>query len=161
MMQTMNKIDAFKIRFIEQFPEYGDKPIYEVFHFDLTEKAANELLKLVLEGKKLATASSLYAYQIENEKLPMPGDLSIVTDFFNVPYAVIKTMSLTILPFGKMTYEICKREGEDDSLESWNKNHTKFFTEESKILGYKFNQEMPVVFEDFIVLYKEDYCEKV
>ncbi len=152
----MDKLDTFKKRFWDKYPEYAHQAFYEVFHFDLTESSATELLHLVLEGKKLATASSLYAYQMQDEKLPMPGALSIVTDFDGIPHAVIKTMRLTILPFKEMTFEICKREGEDDSLESWIRNHTKFFSDEGKIIGYPFNREMPVVFEDFIVIYQED-----
>lgn len=156
----MNKLDPFKKRFVAKHPEYANQSFYEVFHFDLTESAPTELLLLVLEGKKLATASSLYAYQKKDEDLPMPKDLSIVTDYFGVPYAVIKTQSIMILPFKEMTYEICKKEGEDDCLESWVKNHTKFFTDEAKIIGYQFNQDMPVVFEDFTVIYQEDYNEE-
>jgi uncharacterized protein YhfF len=59
-----------------------------------------------------------------------------------------------------MTYDICKREGEDDTLESWQKNHKKFFTEEGKAIGYKFTENMLVVFEDFELLYQEDYHEE-
>jgi uncharacterized protein YhfF len=54
-----------------------------------------------------------------------------------------------------MTYEICKREGEDDNLESWQKNHFKYFTDEGSELGYEFTQESLVVFEDFHVVYKK------
>ncbi len=35
----------------------------EVFHFEMTEKLANELLQLVLIGQKRATSSSLLAYR--------------------------------------------------------------------------------------------------
>jgi uncharacterized protein YhfF len=52
-----------------------------------------------------------------------------------------------------MTYDICKREGEDDTLESWQKGHRHFFTEEGKELGYVFSESMPVIFEDFKVVY--------
>lgn len=53
-----------------------------------------------------------------------------------------------------MTYDICKREGEDDSLESWRAGHIKYFTQEGKQVGYDFREDMPVVFEDFEVVYK-------
>ena len=39
-------------------------------HFERTEKAANYLLGLVLAGKKRATSSSLWAYEIEGEAVP-------------------------------------------------------------------------------------------
>lgn len=51
-----------------------------------------------------------------------------------------------------MTYEIARLEGEDDTLESWQKTHQQFFTEEGKELGYIFSENMPVVFEEFKVI---------
>ena len=43
-------------------------------HFEMSEAAANYLLGLVLEGKKRATSSSLWAYEIEGEVVPKVGD---------------------------------------------------------------------------------------
>ena len=156
----MNPIEAFWQRYIKMNQLNEDVKYLEAFHFELSKEVANELLKLVLEGQKKATASSLEAFRIEKEKLPIPGDLSIVTDFDGIPYAVIKTTAVTVLPYRFMTFDICKREGEDDTLESWKKNHRKFFTEEGKLMGYKFNENMLVVFEDFEVVYQEEYNEK-
>ncbi len=126
----------------------------ECFHFCLNEHSANELLALVLEGKKRATASSQYAFAVEHMELPKPGSLSIVTDWAGNPHCVIETTAVTILPFREMTFELCSREGEDDSLESWRRNHIRFFTEDGKALGYEFSEDMPVVFEDFEVIYR-------
>lgn len=123
------------------------------FHFELTEHLANELLGLVISGQKRATSSSLWTYEIEGERLPRKGDYNIVTDWEGNPRCVIETVNVTLIPFKEMTYEICQREGEDKDLESWRKGHIHFFTEEGKQLGYVFTEEMPVVFEDFKVVY--------
>lgn len=125
----------------------------DCFHFDLTEEWANKLLDLVLSGQKRATASSVFACEREFGRVPQPGDYSIVTDWDGNPRCVIKTTAVTILPFNEITFDICKREGEDDTLESWQNGHRHFFTEEGKILGYKFLETMPVVFEDFKVVF--------
>jgi len=156
----MNLIENFWQRFLETKKLPKDTKYFEAFHFDLTKETANSLLKLVLDGKKKATASSLEAFRKENEKLPIPGDYSIVTDFDGNPYGVIQTSAVTILPYRFMTFDICKREGEDENLESWQKNHKKFFTEEGKLIGYKFSESMLVVFEDFELLYQEEYHEE-
>lgn len=126
----------------------------DCFHFELTEKLANELLQLVLKGQKRATASSLLAYEIDDERIPQVGDYSIVTDWEGTPRCVIETTAVTIIPYKEITFDICKREGEDDSLESWQRGHKRFFTEEGKSIGYEFSEEMPVVFEDFKVVFK-------
>ena len=156
----MKSIDLFWQHVIETMDLPKETTYFEAFHFELTKESANHLLKLVLDGKKKATASSLEAYRKNNEKLPVPGDYSIVTDFDGVPHAVIRTTAVTILPYRFITYDICKREGEDENLESWQQNHKKFFTEEGQQLGYKFKEHMLVVFEDFEVLYQEEFNEK-
>lgn len=126
----------------------------ECFHFELSERCANELLDLVLKGIKKATASSLLYYQVKNERIPQVGDLSIVTDWEGSPKCIIETTAVSIIPFKDITFDICKREGEDDTLESWQKGHVSFFTRDGKAEGYIFNWEMPVVFEDFQVVYQ-------
>lgn len=148
-------VNEFWQDFLRDTNRNPDTKYIECFHFELTEKWANELLRLVLIGQKQATASSLWAYQKEGDRVPQIGDLSIVTDWDGVPKCVIETTSVTIIPFKDITYDICKREGEDDNLESWRRGHTSFFTREGKELGYTFTEDMPVIFEDFNVIFKQ------
>ena len=124
----------------------------EKWHFELTEGACNNLLDLVLKGQKKATASSVLGYQIEGEEIPKEGNLSVITDWDGNPRCVIKTTRVRIIPYKDITFDIAKLEDEDDTLESWRKNHEKFFTEEGKDLGYKFSEEMEVIFEEFEVI---------
>ena len=128
----------------------------ECLHFELTEYWANELLRLVLIGQKKATSSSLWGYEIEGDTIPQKGEYSIVTDWDGNPKCVIKTQNVRIIPFKEITYDICKLEGEDDCLESWQKGHISFFQAEGKELGYEFSEEMPVIFEEFEVVYKAE-----
>lgn len=130
----MNKIDLFWSRFLEEKGYDDSKKYLEAFHFELTEDLANELLSLVLEGKKKATSSSFKAYEKEGSNLPKIGDLSIVTDWDGNPRCIIETKNITIIPFKDITYDICSREGEDDSLESWREGHIRFFSNEGKKL---------------------------
>ena len=110
--------EAFWQKFLAASGRDSSTPCYDCFHFCLDEKSANELLELVLAGKKRATAGSLPSYEREGVRSPQAGDLSILTDFDGKPHCVIRTTAVTVLPFCGMTYEICKREGEDDSLDS-------------------------------------------
>ena len=145
------EIAQFWQAFLEQTERSTDTAYLECFHFDNNERSANELLALVLSGKKRATASSLYAYP-EGEH-PKPGNLSIVTDWDGNPRCVIETRNVQILPFREMTFEICSREGEDECLETWQAGHKRFFTQDGEEMGYLFSEDMPVVFEDFEVVY--------
>ena len=151
----MNKIELFWNRLLVGNGYDKSKEYLEVFHFELTEVLANKLLNLVLEGMKKATSSSFKAYEKEGSNLPKIGDLSIVTDWDGNPRCVIETKNITIIPFKDITYDICRREGEDDSLESWREGHIRFFCNEAKEIGYEFNEDMLVVFEDFDVVYRE------
>ncbi|MFP4479039.1 MAG: ASCH domain-containing protein [Candidatus Izemoplasmatales bacterium] len=150
----MDKIKVFWDNFLKDTQRDLKTTYIEVFHFELTEKLAKELLDLVLAGKKKATAASLKSYEISQEPIPKPGDLSIVTDFNGNPKCVIETTKVQIIPFNEMTYEICKREGEDDSLESWKQGHKRFYEAEGKMMGYKFSEDLLVCFEDFEMIYQ-------
>lgn len=146
-------VEEFWTDFLRETGRAPDRRYLESFHFDLNEKSANELLELVLSGKKRATASSLLAYEKEQSKVPTVGDLSIVTDWCGSPRCVIETTAVTVYRFGDITFDICKREGEDACLDSWREGHARYFTEDGRELGYEFSEDMPVVFEDFEVVY--------
>lgn len=152
-MNNPEEIEFFWQNFLATTNRNKDTLYLECFHFDLSERVANELLDLVLKGIKKATASSLLSYQISSERIPQIGDLSIITDWNGNPKCVIETTAVTIIPFKEITYDICKREGEDKDLQSWQEGHVAFFTTDGKNKGYEFSWDMPVVFEDFEVVY--------
>lgn len=149
-------VNQFWQRFLSERNLPEDTAYFESFHFELTEKLAEELLSLVLAGQKKATASSLYAFEKEGQRLPEPGDYSIVTNWAGIPRCIIRTAKVTVLPFGDMTFKLWSLEGEDDSLDSWRRGHQRFFTEEGQEMGYSCSEEMPVVFEEFEVVYREE-----
>ena len=91
-------------------------------------------------------------YELEGEPLPKVGEMSVITYWDGTPGCVIRTTNVRIIPYRDMTFDIAKLEGEDDTLESWQKNHEAFFTEEGKELGYTFSEDMPVIFEEFEVV---------
>ena len=61
-------IDEFWSEFLKDTGRSPDTKYTYAFYFDITEKAANSLLELVLQGKKQATSSSLKDYEIEGEE---------------------------------------------------------------------------------------------
>ncbi len=125
-------VDEFWNTFLLETGKNKDTKYIDCFHFELTEKLANELLSLVLSGQKRATAASLYAYEINGDRIPQTGDYSIVTDWEGNPRCIIETIDVTILPFKDVTFDICKREGEDENLASWRDGHIRFFIEDGR-----------------------------
>ena len=131
------------------------------YSFDLTQDVAHALLELVLKGRKRATASSLTCYEKEGEAVPRPGDLCVLTEFDGTPRCVVETTKVTILPYRDMTFDLCRLEGEDDTLESWQRSHSRYFSEEGGMVGYDFTPDMPVIFEEFRVVYRADAPEEM
>ena len=125
----------------------------DVFCFG-DDDTADMLLALVLNGKKRATSSARIAYEIENEALPQVGEYSIVTDSAGEPKCVITDTAVTVYRFCDMNFDIIKKEGEDECLETWQSNHRGVFTDEGRELGYEFSEDMEIVFEEFEVLYQ-------
>lgn len=130
-----------------------DTPVYDVFYFGNTKSVANLCAQLVLDQKKKATSSLYKAYELENQPLPEVGNYSIVVDFDYHPVCIIQTTAISILAFDNMTFEICKREGEDDNLQSWVDHHHEFFTQDALDYGFTFTPDMDVLFEDFHLIY--------
>ena len=127
----------------------------EAFAFGDSQRLADLLAALVLSGAKRATASSLWNFEHEKKTLPAPGDLSIVTSWDKEPLCVIETTDVDIVPFDQVSAEFARIEGEDDgTLESWRANHRAFFNRECNRIGKRFQDDMPVVCEQFNVLFQ-------
>lgn len=126
----------------------------EAFHFDDNEPSANALAALVLAGTKRASAGLLWVNEQEGGPLVRAGHLSIVTDFSGEPLCVIQTTHVEIVPFEDVTAEFAAIEGEGDgSLRYWREAHEKYFARECKRLGREPHPRMPVVCEQFEVVY--------
>lgn len=113
---------------------------------------ADELLRLVLEGVKTATASAWWDYEAEGEPLPAPGELSIILDSAGHPRALIRTTTVRVVPFDQVDETHADAEGEGDrTLASWRSAHEAFFAEHASH-DRGFAPDMPVVLEEFEVL---------
>lgn len=128
--------------------ETTDKDYFECFSFGDSPEMADELLALVLSGKKTATASVF----LEDEQTPSVGDLSLVLDGHGNPACVIKTVHLETVKFCDLTWDMVKLEGEDDNLEQWQSGHIRYWTRDSAKRGYTFTDQTPITFERFEVV---------
>lgn len=145
---------------LNEVPTYfGPTPLDSVppptWSFGASAEQADELLGLVLEGVKTATAGALWDYEAEGEPLPEPGNLSIALDGSGRPRALLETSEVAVVPFAEVDEEHARLEGEGDlSLTHWRTVHEQFFT---KVATHEhgFTQDMPVVCERFRVLYSD------
>ena len=123
-----------------------------VWSFGDSPELADELLDLVLAGRKTATAGAVSEYEAGGEALPQVGDLAVVTDGAGTPRVVLRATQVDVVPFDEVTAEHAALEGEGDgSLESWRRDHEAFWRR--TLPGGSFDRRMPVVLERFEVVY--------
>ena len=121
--------------------------------FGGTPEQADELVDLVLDGTKTATAGAQWDYEHEQEPLPRVGDLAIVLDGSEQPRALIEIVQVDVAPFDAVDADHAHLEGEGDrSLAHWRIVHERFFTDHATH-DRGFSPDMPVVLERFRVLY--------
>lgn len=124
--------------------------------FGATRSQANELLALVLDGRKTATAGALWDYEAAGEPLPEVGGLSIVLDGDGHPRALIATTGVVVVPFNQVDAEHAAAEGVGNgSLAHWQRVHKDFFTAHADH-DKGFSLDMPVVLERFTLIYPTD-----
>ncbi|UZN04553.1 ASCH domain-containing protein [Cellulomonas sp. S1-8] len=118
-------------------------------------RLADELLALVLTGRKTGTSTALVEYTAVDEPLPRVGDVSIVLDSAGDPRALLRTTEVAVVPFDQVGAEHAVAEGEDDlSLESWRREHEVYWR---RLLGDEaFATSMDVVTERFELVYPMD-----
>jgi uncharacterized protein YhfF len=129
-------------RFVNAW-SFGDSP-----------ELADELLELVLAGKKTGTATLVIELEKEGEKMPEVGDYNIILDGKGKPAAIIRTTSVIIKPFNQVEETYAYSEGEDDrTLESWKREHWKYWIRKSQKLGFTMKEDLQVICENFKLVY--------
>ena len=161
----MDDIDAFWER-AQRHAELGGVPGYmgveplsvlrpPAWAFGATPQEADELLGLVMDGTKTATASALWDYEAEGEDLPTVGTLGIVLDSSGQPRALVVTSGVRTVAFDHVDDEHAYAEGEGDrTLAYWRRVHEDFFTRHASH-DRGFSPDMPVVLEQIELLYAE------
>jgi len=130
---------------------WGDAILPPVWNFGDSPELADELLALVLDGKKTATTGLESEYLDDGEPIPKVGDLSIVTDGKGAPRALIRDEEVCVLSFGDVTAKQAALEGEGDcTLEYWRQAHRDVWRRR----GVEIKDDTRVVWERFSVKYQ-------
>ncbi len=114
------------------------------------------LAALVLSGQKRATSSALALYEADGEPLPEEGEYSVILNSSDEAVCIIRDTRVYVCPYSDISEEYAYMEGEGNrSLEYWREVHRPFFEEEMKSAGLRFSEDMPIVCEEFEVIYSE------
>ena len=149
-------IAEFWQRFLAATARPLDTPQPEAWPFGDSVELANELLDLVLDGTKRATAGSVAEYEAEGEALPQVGDLEIALDGEMRPRAVLAITDVRIGPLSSVDEAFAYDEGEGDRTRGyWLDAHTSFFKRVLPRVGVEFSPDMETIFQRFEVPYQE------
>lgn len=116
---------------------------------------ADELLAVILNGRKTATCASLWECEFDGDPIPEVGNLEIVLDGAGRPRCIIEITEVTIRAFDEVDPVFAAEEGEGDrTLESWRKGHWAFFERIFVRIGRTPDPAMPLVCQRFRVLHR-------
>lgn len=136
----------------------AEPPSVERFgdHPELTD----ELLGLVLDGTKRATATLVAEFAAEEQALPRVGSHWIACDSTGAPRVVLRSTELRVGPFTSVDAAFADDEGEDDrSLESWRENHSRYWRRTAAAIGLEWTEQHEVVFERFSVVWPPEVAD--
>lgn len=137
-------------------------PEYTIEHFGDTRRLADELLALVLSGRKRATAELVHDFIARGDQVPRIGSHWIACDGAGTPRIIIRSVELRIGDFTSADAAFAADEGEDDlSLESWQREHRRYWTRVSAAQGRRWSESDEIVFERFSVVWPPEHADSV
>jgi uncharacterized protein YhfF len=131
-------------------------PLPRVWHFCDNQADADECARLVLAGRKRATAPSLWGLQHRGDAVPAVGSLDLVTTWDGEACAIVRTCRVIVLPFSAVPAEHAAAEGEGDgSLTWWRRVHREYYARELADTPYAPTDDMPIVCQYFEIVYPD------
>lgn len=126
--------------------------IVDTYAMGDSPQLADELLSLVLSGKKTASCDALRFYEQELIPLPEVGDRYILLDGAGRQAALIEIIETFQRRFDEIDEDFARQEGEGDlSLASWQEGHKTYFERNGG-----FSPNMMLVCERFCVIEAPD-----
>ncbi|MCW4012117.1 MAG: ASCH domain-containing protein [Candidatus Bathyarchaeota archaeon] len=117
----------------------------------------DELLGYVKQGIKRTSTSLVKESELEGWPESNVGEYDIILDGRDKPVLVIETVSVRRVKYRDVDAEHAYWEGEDDrTLESYFREHDKYYKRRGEALGFEFNKDMLVDLKRFKIVYQED-----
>jgi uncharacterized protein YhfF len=157
MMQRTPEIEAFWAACRKAAGLKHDD--YVVVRMGDGPELADELVELILAGRKRATASLARDYE-GDEPLPKVGDHVVVVDGAGTPRCVWRTTEITVKPLIEVDDAFAWDEGEGDrSRAFWLDAHRRFFTRQAAREGFTMHDRIGTVFERFVVIWPPEAAD--
>ena len=124
---------------------------YVAAKFGDSPTMADELLGLVLAGRKCATASLARDYcRPDGDPFPQEGDYVVWLDGSGHPRCITRTTQLEVKPLSQVDDLFAWDEGEGDRTRAWWLDaHRRYFQRQADREGFPMHDEIETVFERF------------
>jgi uncharacterized protein YhfF len=133
---------------------------YDVCRFGSSPEMGDELLALVLDGRKRATACLLRDVETGGEQMSRVGGHVVVLDGSDRPRAIWRTRTVDVQPLNQVDSAFAWDEGEGDRTRAdWLAMHVRYFTARARAEGFAFDETMPAVFERFTLVWPPAYAD--
>ena len=133
---------------------------YTVEHFGDSARLADELLAIVLSGRKRATAELVADFAARGDHVPRIGSHWIACDSTGAPRIIIRSVELRVGPFTSVDAAFAADEGEDDgSLASWQKEHRIYWKRVSAARAAEWTENDDIIFERFAVVWPPEHAD--
>lgn len=134
---------------------------YTVVAFGHTQEMADELVALLLSGRKRATTSLRLEYTAGIEPLPQTGDFVVVVDGRGSPRYIWRTTEIVVKPLVDVDDAFAWDEGEGDRTRDWWLSaHRKYFASQAQREGFEMYDEIDTVFERFEIVWPPDVADR-
>ncbi|MBR4599591.1 MAG: ASCH domain-containing protein [Treponema sp.] len=112
-------------------------------------------LSMVLSGSKTAMFTPLETIEINMEKMPVTGEVYVVLDTNDEPRCVIELTDVRIIPLNEISWELARKDGEDEDMQDWKEKMEEFLEEEADLCGFEALPDSKIVCEIFKLIYKK------
>jgi uncharacterized protein YhfF/RimJ/RimL family protein N-acetyltransferase len=130
---------------------------FQAWHFGDSAALAHELVELVLNGPKRATAGAAWAVEREPALGALADGYSVVTEHDGRPRCVIRSTQVERRPLDQVDAQFAWDEGEGDrTLADWLDGHRRYFRRECAAAAVPYADDMQVQLERFELLYPFD-----
>ncbi len=150
----MTIVDEYWNKFIKDTGRSPDDRCAGDLCFEANGFVGDEMVSLVLSQKKTAFFTPWSTYAIDQEPLPLSGELYVILDRAGNPRCIIETESVSVVPFNEVTWSMAEQEGEDENLAQWREKKQEYLEDEGHIVGFDFTPDIKLVFQTFKVVYR-------
>lgn len=131
-----------------------DAADYSVVAFGDSVEMADELVALVISGRKRATTSLLREYATGADPLPQAGDFVVVVDGDGFPRCIWRTTEVAVKPLIDVDDAFAWDEGEGErTRDAWLSAHRRYFSAQAQRQGFEMHDTIETVFERFEVVW--------